>query len=233
MIRSIALDDEPMALEVIKSHCQSVGEIELVKTFTQPSEAKKYIRKFPVDLIFLDIQMPDMNGLDFFKSLDRELMVIFTTAFSEYAVEGFNVSAVDYLLKPILPDRFRTACSKAVDYFQYSRASGSEVQKHLYVRSEYALVKLMLSEILFLETMDDYIRIHLKGQKPVLTLMSMTKMLEQLPTQHFMRVHRSYTVALSQIEFVKGKKIQMGDHTIPIGATYQSAFMETYHPDNG
>jgi len=233
MINCIAIDDEPMALEVIKSFCNDIPFVKLTHSFTQSSLAAKHLKKFPVDLIFLDIQMPDVNGIDFYKSLKQETMVIFTTAYSEYAVEGFNVSAIDYLLKPIQFNRFQIACSKAQEYSNYIKSEASETQNHFYVRSEYALVKIPFSEILHLETMDDYIRIHRLDNEPVLTLMSMTKMLEKLPTDEFVRVHRSYAVALSKIHSVKGKKIKIGNQSIPVGTTYQQHFSDVFRPQKG
>lgn len=231
MINCIAIDDEPMALEVLKSFCKKVPFINLSHSFTQVSLARKHLGKYPVDLIFLDIQMPDISGIDFYKNLQHEIMVIFTTAFSEYAVEGFNVSAIDYLLKPIELERFQAACNKARDFSDYLKTSDSNTQKCLYVRSEYALVKILYSEISHLETMDDYIRIHRVGKEPVLTLMSMTRMLDKLPENEFIRVHRSYSVSLSKIKSVKGKKIKLEDINIPIGTTYKQHFCNIFQPE--
>ncbi len=128
MIRAIAIDDEPLALTVIESFCQQTDKIQLVKTFLKPNDAQKYIENFPVDLIFLDIQMPSVSGIDFFKNLNRDVMVIFTTAYSEYAIEGFNLNAIDYLLKPFTLDRFQQAVHKAVEYFNFATNSGNARQ---------------------------------------------------------------------------------------------------------
>ena len=228
MINCIAIDDEPMALEVIKSLCAGISFINLTHTFTQVSTAQKYLRKFPVDLIFMDIQMPDMNGVGLYKSIEQDAMVIFTTAHSEYAVEGFNVNAIDYLLKPIEFDRFSTACDKAREYAAYLNPSKSTPQDNLFVRSEYALIKIPFHDILYLETMDDYIKIHLSEGKTVLTLMSMKKMLEKLPSKDFIRVHRSYIIPFSRIESVSSKSISLGSIDIPIGASYKTDFLEAY-----
>ena len=225
MINCIAIDDEPMALEVIKSLCARISFINLTHTFTQVSAAQKHLRKFPVDLIFLDIQMPDMNGVDLYKSIEQKAMVIFTTAHSEYAVEGFNVNAVDYLLKPIEFDRFSTACNKAKEYSEYLNPRESTPQANLFVRSEYALVKIPYQEIFYLETMDDYIKIHLTEGRTVLTLMSMKKMLEKLPSEEFIRVHRSYIIPFSNIKSVSSKSISLGKIDIPIGASYKNDFL--------
>ncbi|MEN8202770.1 MAG: LytTR family DNA-binding domain-containing protein [Bacteroidota bacterium] len=228
MINCIALDDEPMALEVIKSFCKRIPFLDLAQTYTSVSATRKHLRKHPVNLIFLDIQMPDMNGIAFYKTISQDTMVIFTTAFTEYAVEGFNVDAVDYLLKPIEFDRFQTACEKAKDYLDYLRSSSPHKHRHLYVRSEYALVKISFSEILYLETMDDYIRIHREGKESVLTLMSMKKMIEKLPKDDFIRVHRSYIVPMKRIEYLRGRTISVGSVTIPLGTRYEKEFIDRY-----
>jgi len=227
MIKCIAIDDEPMALEVIKSFCTEIPYVDLTHTFTSVSLAQKHLRKFPVDLIFLDIRMPDMNGIELYKSTKQEVMVIFTTAYSKYAVEGFNVNALDYLLKPIEFERFKTACKKAKDYSDYLKSSKSDTQSCLYVRSEYALVKIPFADIIFLETMDDYIRIHLP-EKTILTLMSMKQMHELLPADKFIRVHRSYIVQLNKIESIRAKTISIGQVSIPIGTSFEKDFFQRY-----
>jgi DNA-binding LytR/AlgR family response regulator len=226
MINCIALDDEPMALEVIKELSKNIPFIDLTHTFTQVSLAQSHLSKFPVDLIFLDIEMPDKNGLEFLKSIKQNIMVIFTTAHSKYALEGFNVNAIDYLLKPIELGRFTIACNKANDFFEYSNISNSKIQNCLYVRSEYALIKILHSEIRYLQTMDDYIKIHTSNGKIILTLMSMKKILEKLPGNDFIRVHRSYAVSRSDISSIRNQKIVIGDANIPIGANYKKEIMD-------
>jgi DNA-binding LytR/AlgR family response regulator len=228
MINCIALDDEPMALEVLKELCKEVPFIHLSHTFTQISQAQKHLNKFPVDLIFLDIEMPDKNGFEFLKSIKQNVMVIFTTAYSKYAVEGFNVNAIDYLLKPIELNRFIISCTKANDFFEYLNSSTSKLQNCLYVRSEYALMKIPFSEILYLETMDDYIKIHTTEKKPILTLMSMKKILDKLPKNEFIRVHRSFTVSLSNISAIKSNTVYLCDTTIPIGTNYKKEIQDIY-----
>jgi len=231
MINCIALDDEPIALDVIQAFCNKIPEINLLQTFTQASAAQRYIRKFPVDLIFLDIQMPDINGITFYKGINQNLMVIFTTAYSEYAIEGFNVDAVDYILKPIEFDRFKQACQKAIDYSEFLKTTNSKNQNSLYVRSDYSLVKIAYDEITFCETMDDYVKIHRKNKSAILALMSLNKLLEKLPKTDFIRVHRSYIISLSKIDFVRGKNIRINDIEIPIGITYKNDFLNQYNPD--
>ena len=226
MINCIALDDEPLALEVLKEFCKHIPFINLSHTFTRVSLAQKHLIKFPVDLIFLDIEMPDKNGFEFLKSINQNVIVIFTTAYSKYAAEGFNVNAIDYLLKPIELDRFKVACKKANDFFEYAANATSKIQNCLYVRSEYALVKILFSEIRYLETMDDYIKIHSSDGKIVLTLTSMKKILEKLPSNEFTRVHRSFAVSVSNISSIRKQTILLGDTIIPIGSNYKKQIQD-------
>lgn len=229
MITCIALDDEPLALELIKAYAQECPGIDLRKTFTRTSEARAFIQEFPVDLILLDIRMPDVSGIDFYKGLNRELMVIFTTAYTEFAVTGFDLQAVDYLLKPFTLERFQQAVAKAQAWQQARKAVAAEPeQRHLLVRADYSLVKIPLDDILFIEPMDDYARIHIQGRKPVLTLMSMKSVQEKLPPQEFVRIHRSYIIALSRVEAVRGKQVLVAGQELPIGNTYEETFFTLY-----
>lgn len=228
MLTCIALDDEPIALEIIKMHCSELPFINLTNTFTQPSKAEKYLQKHPVDLIFLDINMPDVNGINFYKNLEQEIMVIFTTAYSNYAVDGFHVNAVDYLLKPIQFNRFKVACDKANDYADFLKSKHSKQQNALLVRSDYALIKIPFSDILYLETMEDYIRIHCKNRDPILTIMSMRKMMNKLPQYDFKRVHRSFIVNQLVITSIRGKNIFIGEAVIPIGKTFEEDFLRDW-----
>lgn len=228
MISCIAIDDEPLALEIIQSFCDRINDIELKKTFTSNSEAGHYLKKQPVDLIFLDIQMPDINGIDFYKSLDHAPLLILTTAFAEYAVEGFNIKAVDFLLKPINFQRFEQAVKKARDSYEFFQTNKDSEHRYLMVRSEYSLVKIPFEEILYIETLDDYIKIHQHEKKVVLTIMSLKKVLEKLPGEEFVRVHRSFIVPLKRIESVRGKNIMVAGQEIPIGKNYEKEFLEQY-----
>lgn len=228
MIHAIALDDEPLALKVIESFCASNERIVLVKTFTKPSEAREFLTTNEVHLIFCDIQMPSMTGINFIRQLTSKPMIIFTTAFSEYAAVSYELNAIDYLLKPIKKDRFDQAISKANDYYLHLQSKEDSGQQFLFVRAEYSLVKIALSEILYFETMDDYIKINLKDKKPILTLLSMKKMLERLPKNQFVRVHRSYIVPIEKISSVRGKSLFLGTQEIPIGESYKKDFFDNY-----
>jgi len=227
MITCVAIDDEPLALLVIKELCKEVEWLKLERTFTDTEEAAKYLRQFPVDLIFLDIQMPSMDGLSFYKKHAPDIPVIFTTAYSQYAVEGFNVQAVDYLLKPIEKTRFLQAAQKAHEFIQFLHAAPLQ-EKHVFVRSNYALVKINMEDIQFIETLDDYLKIHTLGKKPVLTKMNLKNMAAKLDPAQFVRVHRSFVVNLKCIEAVRGKSIQLGSIEIPIGSSFESDFFDKY-----
>ena len=228
MIKAIAIDDEPLALDVIATFTSNLDFIELKRIFTQGSSAIRYLKQFPVDLIFLDIQMPDMDGISLYESINQDIMVIFTTAYSEYAVKGFELNAIDYLLKPMNKKRFEKACLKALEYYDFKKEKIPNKNKFIYVRSEYSLIKISISDILFFETMDDYIKIHKVDGKPILTLMSMKKFIQMLPEDKFIRIHRSYTVPLDKIDSVRAKTVIIEDFKLPIGATYQKQFFDIY-----
>jgi DNA-binding LytR/AlgR family response regulator len=227
-MKCIAIDDEPLALELIEFYCAQIEGLELVKMFTKTSDAAKYMRGFPVDLIFLDIQMPDISGIDFYKGLANPPMVIFTTAHSQFAIDGFNLSAVDFLLKPFELTRFIQAYEKAKAYHEFTKQCDSQETQCLFVRSDYKLIKIHFHEIVYMETLDDYIKIHLLGKKPILTLMSLKSMIEKLPAQQFIRIHRSYIIPFARIESVRGKSVDLGITELPISKSYEQAFFKAY-----
>jgi len=223
MLTCIAIDDEPLALELLKKYIAKIYFLELKGTFTDPFEAKKLLETTNIDIIFLDIQMPDINGIEFSKIINKKnSAVIFTTAFSEYAVEGFNVDAIDYLLKPIEYDRFLKSVYKAKEYIDY--ITNQEMQDgYIFVKSDYQMAKINLKEILFIEGLDDYIKIYLP-QKSILTLMTLKTITQKLPAKEFVRIHRSYIVPISKIENISKSKVKIGDKEIPIGISYSESF---------
>ncbi len=223
---AIALDDEPPALSNITKYCSETHFIELRKTFTNPLEAIKYMKRFPVDLLFIDIQMHQFNGIEIYKNLSTKPLVIFTTAFSEFAVEGFEVNAVDYLLKPYSFARFTQAAKKAYDLFHSSRPI--EESRFISVRSNYSLLKIQIDDIMLIESFDDYLNICLKDKKVHVVRLTMTKMLEQLPANEFIRIHRSYIVPVKRIETVRNKTVFLCDKKIPIGSKYEKEFFEKF-----
>jgi DNA-binding LytR/AlgR family response regulator len=222
MIKCIAIDDEPLALQLIHQYCDKIAFLQLQMVFTNPDEAKEYIQEQHIELIFLDIQMPDINGIQFYKSLSTKPAVIFTTAFKDYAVDGFNVDAIDYLLKPFEYNRFLKAAFKAKEYIEF--LSSQELQMNsLYIKVNYEMMKINLKDIDLIEALDDYIKIHIKPT-PVLTLMTLKTMLEKLPSKEFARVHRSYIVPLSKVEKFNKNKLQVAGKEIPIGSSYADVY---------
>lgn len=222
MLKAIALDDEPLALEVLQSFCNQTDMVDLQKTFTKSEDAFKHLRKYPVDLLFLDINMPSISGIDFYKKLSHKTMVIFTTAYSEFAVEGFTLSATDYILKPFTFSRFQQAVEKA--YSQWKLQNQNPEQQYLFIRADYSLIKILFSDILFIEGLDDYLKIHIQNQKTVVARMTLKVILEKLPVSEFMRVHRSFIVPVSKIEKVRNKIVYINQEEIPVSASYETAF---------
>lgn len=225
MIKAIALDDEQPALKVMENFCGKTDLIRLEKTFIRPNEALAYVRQFPVDLLFLDINMPSQTGIEFYKSVKADPMAIFTTAYSEYAVEGFNLNAIDYLLKPFTFERFLQAVDKAAEYFRHRQDKDTE---YLFIRIDYSLVKIEIGAIRFIEGMDDYLKIHLQDKAPVMVRMTMKAILSQLPARQFIRVHRSYIVAVSRILNIRNKIIYLDEKEIPIGVSYEKEFFTQF-----
>ncbi|NCT94042.1 MAG: response regulator transcription factor [Chitinophagaceae bacterium] len=222
MIKCIAIDDEPLALQLIQEYCAKISFLNLEKTFTNTDEARAFLQNNKVDLLFLDIQMPDITGIQFYKSLTEKPPVIFTTAFKDFAVEGFNVDAVDYLLKPFEYDRFLKAVYKAREYMEF--LSSQEVQLNsLFVKVNYEIMKINLKDIDLIEALDDYIKIYIKPN-PVLTLMTLKSIQEKLPARDFVRVHRSFIVPLSKIEKFSKTKLWIAGKEIPIGSSYGSVY---------
>lgn len=228
-LRAIAIDDEPPALRVITHFCGQVELIHLQKTFSRTDEALKYLSAHSVDLLFLDINMPSMSGIEFYKAIPQEAMVIFTTAYAEYAVEGFNLSAVDYLLKPFTFERFLQAVQKAKDFHRFRYPSEiPEPPRYLFIKADYSMYKIAFDDILFIEGLDDYLKIHIEGSKPVVARMTMKNMVEKLPAQDFIRVHRSFIVPFRRIGNVRNKLITLAGEEIPIGHSYEKDFFRLF-----
>jgi DNA-binding LytR/AlgR family response regulator len=230
MIRCIAIDDEPLALQLIKEYSLKIPFLNLMQTFTNPDEAKAWLQQNDTDLLFLDIQMPDVNGIQFYRSLTKKPQVIFTTAYSEFAVEGFNVDAIDYLLKPFEYDRFLKAAYKANEYLDF--LSSQEMQlSSIFIKVDYQLMKINLKEIDLIEGLDDYIRIHTKP-RPVLTLMTLKSLQEKLHPKEFLRIHRSYIVPVSKIESFGKNKVRVAGRDIPIGSSYTEVYQQLLKTKN-
>ena len=235
MIRCIAIDDEPLALQQLAAYIKKTPFLELVAQCQSAIEARQFLEKDTVDAIFCDINMPDLNGMDFVKSLQVPPLIVFTTAYSEYAVEGFKVNAVDYLLKPFGMQDFQRAANRLRERvssfkFQVSGSSSpltSESDDVIFLKTDYRVVKVTISEIRYIEAMSEYLKIFIEGEaKPIVTLLSMKKMEEKL-TENFMRIHRSYIVNLTKIQEINKNRIIMDAETyLPIGDMYKEAFQK-------
>ena len=226
----IAIDDEPLALNVIEEFCKKIDFIHLQAKFTSAIQAIDYISKNKTDLVFLDIQMPHLTGLQFLKTVSSPPMVIFTTAYSDYALEGFNVDAVDYLLKPIAFDRFLKATSKAYNLYNLIHKAPQPVveeqqDKYLLVKVEYSTVKINADDILYIEGLKDYVKIY-TGAKFIMTKSTMKHIEEKLPRDKFIRIHKSYIVSVPKIRAIEYNCVTLGEKQIPIGNQYRQGFNE-------
>ncbi|MDD7247761.1 MAG: LytTR family DNA-binding domain-containing protein [Prevotellaceae bacterium] len=220
------IDDEPLAAELLASYAQKTTFLELVGTYNSAIEAMKVIRTTPVDLLFLDIQMPELSGLEFATILSPKTMIVFTTAFDRYAVESYKVNAIDYLLKPIAYDAFLHSANKALQMLETrsTQKSVKSEERFFYVKSEYKLIRILIDDILYIEGQKDYVKIRLAApQKSVNCLMNMKALEDYLPQQDFMRVHRSYIVNLKRVEAIDRLRVVIGDTFIPISDTYKDA----------
>ena len=230
MITCLAIDDEPLGLKQIAGYIEKTPFLQVAGLCESALQAMDFLSANRVDLMFVDINMPDLNGMEFVKSLSHPPKVIFTTAYSEYAVEGFRVDALDYLLKPISYSHFLKAANKAKEWFDRREQKPIQIESNdefLFIKSEYKIVRINLADITYVEGMREYVRIHLTGQSPVMTLMSLTKLEEKLPGSEFMRVHRSFIVNLQKITTVERNRIVFDKGVyIPISDAYKEKFQE-------
>ncbi|MBR1596581.1 MAG: response regulator transcription factor [Phocaeicola sp.] len=229
MIRCLAIDDEPLALKQLVSYIMQTPFLELVAACQSAVEAKEILHNEQIDALFVDINMPDLNGLDFVKSLSTPLLVVFTTAYSEFALEGYKVNAIDYLLKPFGLDDFIRAARKVKKQYELMNAvsvSVVDMDDAIFFKTEYKIVRVDIKQIMYVESMSEYLKIHLVDEpKPIIVLLSMKKIEERLPVNSFMRVHRSYIINLKMIKEVNKSRIIMNSDTyIPIGDNYREAF---------
>ncbi|MGZ4098977.1 MAG: LytR/AlgR family response regulator transcription factor [Bacteroidia bacterium] len=224
MMRCLAIDDSSLALDLLEDYIGRVDYLHLVKRCQSALEAGEILRKENIDLIFLDIQMPDITGIDLLKSLSHKPKVIFTTAYPNYAIEGFNLSAIDYLLKPFSFERFKTATDKA---FLQLKLENSQVkhENFIFIKSGYDTIKIRLQDIIYIEAQRDYIQIFTK-EKKIMTLMSMKDILNMLPPDNFARIHRSFIVAIDKISGFSGKKVFVETKEIPVGDIYRKDFQK-------
>lgn len=226
-LRCAIVDDEPLALGLLESYVKKTPLLELNGAYSSAIQAMKNLPENPVNLIFLDIQMPELNGLEFSHIVSPETRIIFTTAFSQYALDSYRVNALDYLLKPISYKDFLEAANKAYQWFEMKEKSKNNAQSNtgdecIYVKSDYKLVQIPLKDILYIEGLKDYVKIYLENEpRPILSLMSMKSMEERLPSAQFIRIHRSYIVQKSKIKLIERGRIVFGKEYIPISDSYK------------
>jgi two-component system LytT family response regulator len=224
---AIAIDDEPIALDIVKSHASKVPFIKLEAVFTNAFEAIAFLQKNKVDLIFLDIKMPDISGIDFLSSLSNPPLVIFTTAYAEHAVKGFELNALDYLLKPFSLSRFLKACNKAEELYSLRRKTDHPEQPaHLFIKDGYEQIKVIVDHILYIEAAGNYTLIHLNNNSSLSTRMPIGDMQMLLPAKSFLRTHRAFIVAKGAVTKFDRTQIWIGGKIIPVGPTYSQCLQE-------
>jgi len=229
-LRCLAIDDEPLALELLEDNIRQVPFLELAASCHDAFEAMDIMHQETIDLLFLDVQMPGITGVQFLKSLQMPTSptVIFITAYEQFAIEGFELNVVDYLLKPVAFERFLKAANKAYDLQKLRQsATTSEIPTHFFVNANYALVKIRFDEIMYIEGLKDYVKIYLNSAKhPIITRMTLKGIEQKLPNQQFMRVHKSFIISSDKIQSIRNLKIQIGEATIPVGEQYVEDFMK-------
>lgn len=229
-IKCVVVDDEPLALSVLERYIRMTPNLQLVEKFTNPVKAFKFLNDNEIDLLFVDIQMPDLNGFELVNNLKIKPVFIFTTAFSEYALDGFKADALDYLLKPIDFPEFTKAVNKAMEWIDVKSEKNSQfkaTKEFLFIKSEYKIIRINFSEITYIQGMSEYVKIHLSNRKPIMSLLSLKSLETQLPENNFMRVHKSYIVNLQKINTIERNEIVYEDGTIiPVSQQYKSQFQE-------
>lgn len=231
-LNCIAIDDEPSSLRIIREFCSKIQSVNIVGTFTNPYDAIQTLNNNQVDLIFLDIVMPQISGQEFLKTLYNPPMVIFTSAFKEYASDGFEYDAVDYLVKPFAFDRFLKAVNKAFHLLRLKNPAFGSMEDHegkshgfLMVKVEYTTIRVDMNDILYIEGLKDYVKIHTEG-KLILTKTTMKNIIDKLPSGSFFRVHKSYIISVNKIDMIENSRIVIGNQRIPIGESFRSSFFD-------
>lgn len=222
MLRCIAVDDEPLALQLLEDYISKVSFLQLIASCNDAFEANKILQEEQIDLVFIDIQMPGLTGMQFIKSLSQKPMFIMVTAYEKFALESYDLNVVDYLLKPVELSRFIQACNKANDLFQLKHKQQAVPQDYFFLNADYSLVKVMFSDILWVEGLRDYIKIHLVAPaKPIIARMSMKAIEDELPGSKFIRIHKSYIVSIDHITSIKKSSVFIRDMELPVGEIYK------------
>ena len=222
-LKCVAIDDEPLALELIKNYVRRFPALEIVNVFEDAISGAEYLNQYEIDLLFLDVNMPDINGVALARSLTNRPMIIFTTAYRNYAFESYELQAIDYLLKPIDLKRFTIAVEKAIDFHQHrTKLHDQTEEQSIYIYSEYKMIKIWLKNIEYIESMGDYLKIYQTNtDKPLLTLTTLKKLLDKLPSAQFARIHRGFIVAIAKIKSIHNRKVQLAKIELPIGDSYK------------
>lgn len=234
-IKCILIDDEPPALGLLKNYATRVPFLDVISTFTNAVEALEFISNNKVDLVYMDVQMPELSGIELAERIAPPTRIVFCTAFENYAVQGFRLDALDYLVKPFNYNDFLKTAIKAREWFELNEMNknSAPTPQHLFVKSGYKTIRIDLSKVLHFEGLKDYIKIYLENHaSPILTLMTMKNMISILPPSHFIRTHRSFIVNLSKIDSFEKSHINIGDKEVPISDSYKSDFMRTIDTDS-
>ena len=225
-MKVVAVDDEPLALALLEDNIRQVPSLRLVASCSNAMEALTVLGKQEVDLIFLDIQMPGLTGLQLLQSLPVRPMVILITAYEKYALEGFNLDVIDYLVKPVPMERFLKSCNKAQDFYKLkNNAFSTEQPDYFFVNAEYGLIKIVISEIVLIEGLKDYLKIHMADGKPMVIRMSLKTIEEKLPPNKFFRIHKSYIVAVSRITSIRKNSVFLGNQELPLSDHYKEELL--------
>lgn len=230
----MAVDDEPLALEIMEAHIKKCDNLKLIAKCSNALEAAEAIKNEKPDLIFCDIHMPEISGIDFMKSLQNSgILVVFTTAYTEYAVDAFTLDALDYLLKPVSFDRFKKSVDRAEEYFSIKNKSEqpqAEMNEgFMFVKADSKMIKINYDEIWYVEAFADYVKIYTGEDRRIVTLQTMKNMEQSLPADKFARVHRSYIVAVNKVEAIGAHEVKIGTKSIPLGKNYKDAFAQRMH----
>jgi two-component system, LytTR family, response regulator LytT len=230
MITAVAIDDEPLALQLVSGYVEKTPGLKLSAKFDNPLDASEFLNSNPVDIIFVDIQMPDLSGLEFTKLLEKGPKVIFTTAFEKYALEGYKLEVVDYLLKPFSYEEFLAAVQKAIKLIKLEQNTLQKVEANdefLFLKSDYKIKRINFNDILYIEGLKDYVKVYVQNlSKPVLSISTLKLIESKLPKEKFMRVHRSFIVNLSRVDTIERSRIVFGKTYIPVGDQYKEKFQE-------
>ncbi len=226
-LNCIIIDDEPLAAQLLASYAQKTTFLNLIGTFNSAVAAIKNVKEKRIDLIFLDIQMPELSGLEFATLLPPTCKIVFTTAFSQYAIDGYKVNAIDYLLKPISYDDFLKVANKALDSFTVVEKKDEQEDRFIYVKSEYKLVRVLYDDILYIEGLKDYVKIYLdNNQRPIHSLMNMKTMEDYLPSPEFLRIHRSYIVHMPKVKAIDHSRLVIGENYLPVSDSYKEELQQ-------